>query len=775
MLGNAPREIVGLTFGDVAHRGDAGPSEEDRRRLLAGELPWLRFRRCYKRRDGSPLWAQLTAAVARDETGRPLYYVDVVEDIAGLVAVEEERNRLLAREAAARAEAEELTALMSATAEADSVERTIDAALAAIPRLMTTVSCNIALPDASGVLRFKSEPTTPVDHLYSFRPRQGLVGRAFASGKLVESDDVAADRRSHRRDLDARAGIHGYMAMPLIARGRTLGVIAVGRPDVGGFQPHEKELLARIAHCVAVALEAEQSRQALRAQVAQKTAILEQMSDAVMVTDREGRIVLANARMGEVLGEDVATLIGRTPDQYTWKVAEVATAPSGWLEERPILRTMAGATGPAEVRVTLRSGEQRWYEGATALLRDERGEIVGAVAVGRDVTERHEAAAESEQARARAAQTEKLRAVGQMASGVAHNLNQSLTLVAAYSELAREAVAGPNVDAVDLRAKLDVIAQAAIDGGETVKRLLTFVRGRAVDTVPRAVDVGALLREVAELTAPRWRELAQAEGRPVQLRLEAGRGLTLVGREPDLREALTNLVFNAVDAMPEGGQLGLTARAVPGGVEVEVSDSGTGMSEEVRSRLFEPFFSTKGERGTGLGLAMVYSIVELHGGTIDVRSAPGQGSTFTLRLPSVVAPPAAPAGPSARPGTEVRRVLVVDDEEALRTAIGLALRREGHHVLLVGSAEAAIAQLEREPFDVVISDLAMGQGMNGWGLVEWVRRERPATRFVLCSGLGTSIDPEEARTRGVDLLLSKPYRVTDLRQAVQTPAGDSSP
>jgi signal transduction histidine kinase/CheY-like chemotaxis protein len=415
----------------------------------------------------------------------------------------------------------------------------------------------------------------------------------------------------------------------------------------------------------------------------------------------------------------------------------------------------------------LRGGVVKWFEGSAVQLRDDRGEVVGAVLVARDVTARHQAAADADEERSRAAQNEKLRALGQMASGVAHNLNQSLALIAGYAELAADALAADQIDRAALRDKLRVISQAAMDGGETVKRLLTFARGRAVDTLPTAIDVGCLIGEVAALTAPRWRDLAQAEGRPVTLRVDVAERILVVGREPDLREALTNLIFNAVDAMPAGGTLRLAARPIDDGVEIEVADSGVGMTEAVRSRIFEPFFSTKGQQGTGLGLAMVFAIVEQHGGTVDVRSAPGRGTTFVLRLPSTKR--ATPPGPTVELPQAGRplRVLVVDDEPFLRQAVEIMLRRDAHQVRAVDSAEAALEALATATYDVVVSDLAMGAGMNGWDLAARIKATWPSTRFVLCSGLGLAVDPKEARARGADVVLPKPYTPTDLRRAVQ--------
>ena len=247
-----------------------------------------------------------------------------------------------------------------------------------------------------------------------------------------------------------------------------------------------------------------------------------------------------------------------------------------------------------------------------------------------DITE----AKQAEQQREAMAQSEKLRALGQMATGIAHDLNQSLMLVASYSDLARQALVQDPPNLAELEDLLTTTTQAALDGGETVKRLLLFTRA-APEQDSQPVDLSSVVRDAAQLTAPRWRDAAQAEGRPISLHIEADGHPTIQGSPAQLRELMTNLIFNAVDALPTGGTIRLRVVAEDGQGIVEVADSGVGMSAEVQARVFEPFFTTKGEGGTGLGLAMVFGIVEQHGGHIEVRSAPGDGTTFRITFPLV--------------------------------------------------------------------------------------------------------------------------------------------
>jgi signal transduction histidine kinase len=244
-----------------------------------------------------------------------------------------------------------------------------------------------------------------------------------------------------------------------------------------------------------------------------------------------------------------------------------------------------------------------------------------------DITDRKQA----EDRRRALVQAEKLRALGQMASGVAHDLNQSLALIAGYGHIALRALDEKQPDLEAVREALPVITRAAIDGGKTVRHLLTFTRGQPGES--ERLDVGLLLRDVAGLTAPQWRDAAQAEGRPIGLIVDAEPELFICGRSASLRQALTNLIFNAVDALPQGGTISQSARSCGDRIVVDVSDSGVGMPPETQARIFEPFFSTKGERGTGLGLAQVFGIVEQHGAEVTVESATAAAQSFVCHLP----------------------------------------------------------------------------------------------------------------------------------------------
>lgn len=369
---------------------------------------------------------------------------------------------------------------------------------------------------------------------------------------------------------------------------------------------------------------------------------------------------------------------------------------------------------------------------------------------------------------------ERLRAIGQMASGIAHDINNALApaLLHADALLEHDGTLGESV-----HARLDAIRHGIEAVATTVARLRELYRPGAGDTFA-PLDANALLRQVAELTRARWHDQAQRDGVDIELRLELADALPpLPAVRTELRDALVNLVFNAVDAMPGGGTLTLaSARAeLPDGraaVGLSVLDSGAGMDEATRARCLEPFFSTKGERGSGLGLPMVALAAERHGGRLDIASTPGHGSRFTLRLPLQQPAPAPAPFPTALPESArpaPLRLLVVDDDAAVREAIATQLRVDGHEVVEAASGRQALALLRAalgrgRPPHAVLSDMGMPD-LDGRALALAVKALAPSLPVLMITGWGRGL-ADDALPAGVDMLLAKPLRLQELRAAL---------
>jgi DNA-binding response OmpR family regulator/anti-sigma regulatory factor (Ser/Thr protein kinase) len=361
---------------------------------------------------------------------------------------------------------------------------------------------------------------------------------------------------------------------------------------------------------------------------------------------------------------------------------------------------------------------------------------------------------------------ERMSALGQMASGMAHDFNNLLMPILSFSEYLLGKL-GPEGDARDEeRRLLQRIHEAGQQGREIIRGFKEFIQGgEHLETAP--VDLAQLIEQVVKLTEPKWRnQLGQGRGRiEVVTRVEPLPILAL--DRAGMSDALTNLVFNAVDAMPDGGRLTLRARLQGGQVEIQVADTGRGMTDEVQRRCLEPFFTTKGEQGSGQGLLCVQRVVKRHGGALELASRPGVGTTFTLRLPiRRPAPESAPhAPPPAKAPGQALKVLVVDDEEVICQVVRLQLRQDGHKVEIAGSGREGLERVRDASFDLVVLDRSL-QDMNGDDLARDIRALRPAIGILQLTGFGSRKVMTEGCPPGVDAVVGKPATRELLQEAV---------
>ena len=371
-------------------------------------------------------------------------------------------------------------------------------------------------------------------------------------------------------------------------------------------------------------------------------------------------------------------------------------------------------------------------------------------------------------------QQERLRALGEMASGVAHNINNAISPVMLYTESLLETEPDLSSRARDY---LETIKRSIADVALMVARMREFHRPSEAQQALAPVSLNEVAREAADLTKARWSDIPQQRGFVVRMRMELEDDLPQVlGVANEVREAVINLIFNAVEAMPSGGDMTLRTLqskgsdgAEPPSIAIEVIDSGAGMDEDTGRRCLEPFFTTKGERGSGLGLAMVYGVAEHSGARIDIESAPGLGTTVRLAFPvPVMVDRIMTLEPVAR--VTQLRILIVDDDPTLIKSLRDALEGDGHSVVTAGGGREGIemfrAALEGEqPFAVVITDLGMPY-VDGRQVAAAVKEASGPTRVVMLTGWGQRLASRGEMPAHVDRLLSKPPRLRDLREAI---------
>ena len=355
---------------------------------------------------------------------------------------------------------------------------------------------------------------------------------------------------------------------------------------------------------------------------------------------------------------------------------------------------------------------------------------------------------------------ERLRAMGELASGVAHDFNNLLTAILGTVELALLDTTDP-----PLRRDLELIRKAASDGAVIVRRLQSFTRQQRSEP-ETLVELHQIAADVIELTRPYWRDTPRENGIAITVKAELAPVAPARGVAAEIREALTNLMINAVQAVPHGGTVTVRTFDNENMVGVAISDTGIGIPAELHARIFDPFFTTKGSQGSGLGLAIVAGIVERHGGRIALTSAPGQGSTFTLWLPRAQAAATPVVHPGWRPMPE-GHALIVDDDPAVRAVLARLLEVWGLRVLTFAGGAEALARLPHGCYDLVFSDLGMAE-ISGWEVLAAVKAQAPDTVTFLVTGWGDQIDPREARRRGADYVVAKPFQADELRRLIQT-------
>lgn len=465
------------------------------------------------------------------------------------------------------------------------------------------------------------------------------------------------------------------------------------------------------------------------------TNILESARESIYAVDPEGNFKWCNSATLRALGYQRSNFIGRP-------LLDMVYEGDRELVREKLDAALTGSPQTYEMRYFAHDGRLRHSRVDNSPLVVE-GRTTGVLGIARDITEQKEE-------RERAARADKLRALGQLASGVAHDFNNSLAAILGRAQLLRR-----QVDDQALVRNLDIIQTAAEDAAATVRRIQTFARKSPVKEF-ELLDIGSLLNDAVEITRTRWENEARLRGLEYEVKLEADKGQSTYGSASELREVFVNLIVNAVDAMPRGGKLLIRSRREDSRLQLQFSDSGMGMPEEIRQKIFEPFFSTKGAQGTGLGLSVSYSIIERHEGSISVVSEPGSGTSFTIDLPAVVAESSYADVSTPTEDTPSLRILVVDDERSVRETLAEMLVAVNHEVELAESGQEAIQKMRQGEFDFVFTDLAMPE-MDGWETARMIRRDWPDIRIVLVTGYGSTTPPPSGEEHLVNAIIGKPF------------------
>jgi PAS domain S-box-containing protein len=794
----------------MVDEADRDAVREQARRIVAGEDPPPLEHRI-RRKDGARRWVRNTTVPHRDARGVLRSYDGLIQDVTERALVEQALRARTQQLDTIRAISQEITGELDLPALLDLIVRRAS-------ELVGAEAGSILLWDEAAELLVPSawHRFGEWQREFCVRLGVGLVGRVGQQ----RAGMVVNNYRDWSHALPttlAQSGITAALAEPLLCQDRLLGVIALVHERAGGtFTDQDRETLSLFAAQAAIAIEnarlyaaAVRRGSELEALVSAARSMtsgldLQEILDRivaeaarisgaphvkVLLLDRAAGVLRVGALKGSAMSPDSVLPLGVGSSGIVAKTGELLFMEDAQNDPRSVFADQDRALGIVTylglpiIRAGQVLGVLTFNSTAPRRYTPDELTYLAAFADHAAITiekaqlfqELNQSYANLQTAQDELIRAEKLRALGQMSAGIAHDLNNMLAAILGQVELLRMRTRD-----AEIQDGLRLLEIAATDGAHVVRRLQDFARQRGRSPLT-PVDLAEVVTEVLKITRPRWKDELQRQGRVIDTQVRLADLPPILGYAPEIREVLTNLILNAVDAMPAGGSLRLTGRVVeatespaqpslpgvgvPSDVELLVTDTGVGMSDEIRQRAFDPFFTTKGVRGTGLGLSLVYGIMERHGGRIDVQSAPNQGTTVVLRFRGATkGEPAAP-GANVVEASSPRRMLVVDDDAMVRQTIASLLRASGHAVTEAEGGAAAIALLDSDAFDLVLTDLGMPE-VTGWDVARAVRARRPGLPIVLLTGWGEHGTGEPTLTGLVSRILGKPVRLEDLLAVV---------
>ncbi len=602
---------------------------------------------------------------------------------------------------------------------------------------------------------------------------RGLASQVQQSGKL----EVIPDYQLYdNRVIAINYPMFETAAVPLRSRNRHIGAVVVTLSDPSRhFIPANLDILITLANQAAIAIENARLYTDLSRESERYRLIAEKASDLIISLDSAGNLTYINERVKAILGFQPTEMTGRPLARFL--TAEGQTSLNYILRE--LFQRQPDTvvdSQPQELMAVSKEGVPINLEFNFGLLYQSgsQSQISGIQAIGRDVT-----------ARKRSEESERMRMIGQIASGVAHDLNNVLANVLGHSQLLKA-----ETEDQDVINTINIIEQSALDGAETVRRIQEFTVQRMQQNLD-LIDLNAVVQSTIDLSRPRWRDDAQQRGMRVEVERELQPIPTVQGKAAEMREVLVNLLNNAIDAMPpEGGKLTFKTYLENSGQSVclEVADTGKGMSPEVRRHIFEPFYTTKGVRGTGLGLSVAYSIISRFGGEISVESRPGMGTAFFIRLPVArnIISEAKPVSVQTNERRKPRftgRILAIDDESNLRNVLKRSLSMAGFEVDVAAGGPEALEMLRKasqlterqeRPYDLIFSDLGMPE-MSGWEVAQEVGKHWPKIFLVLVTGWGEQVDLQKMAEFNIIRTIAKPFNIHDLTNLAGQLIGQTIP
>ena len=492
--------------------------------------------------------------------------------------------------------------------------------------------------------------------------------------------------------------------------------------------------------------------------------IFKTSADGIMISDDKGHITKVNTALGKMLGCSSNEIIGKhgielIPEEKKHQEKERK------LSEIFLKKGIVRGFGHCWLR---KDGSLIEVEINAAILKDKSGTITGSVANIREVTER-------KRLEKKLLQAEKLKSIGELSGGVAHDFNNVLTAILGRAELLKMNIESSpewherRKSVIALKKGLVIIAKAARDGAETVKRIQAFSRRRDDDKHFATIDLNEIIDNALEFTRTKWKNDVESKGIKINIQKEFSSIPPTSGNATELREVFTNLINNAIDAMPQGGHINIKTFTGNNHITIKVEDTGAGIPTDVRDRIFDPFFTTKGFQSSGLGMSVSYGIISRHRGTITADSVEGKGTTFTINLP--ILDKIAGEEEKAKPILKQQKkaiVLVIDDEEDVRELLFDVLTDSGHEVEIASDGFQGVEMFKKKSFDLVFTDLGM-PGMSGWQVAEKIKAINDSVPIALITGWNVELNINKSEMKGnwIDFVVQKPFEMNQILKLVQ--------
>jgi len=695
-----------------------------------------------KRKDGTPIDCLITASVRKDASGEILGYGGIIKNIS-------ERKRMEGELLDRKEELQTLYDLSTLINQTLNLDQVLPMALERVLTLtgfeMGTIYLVSDDREWLELRYYNNYPSHLAEAVKRIKWGEGV------SGSTVERKEVVIfpiDEYPSPHILPnlIEEKVRTLVGIPLLSKGEAIGAICLTSRANRFLGQNEIHLFESLGNQIGMTVENARLLEEIKGSEERYRTVVEGALDGVLIVADDYRFKFVNERLVEMLGYTREELIGMD-------FREVLDEESKTLVMDRYVRRQRGEDVPPqyEFNVIRKNGEVRNVEISSSVIKDVVG-MTQTVAFLKDITEK-------KKMEEQLLQNEKLRSLGEMASGVAHDFNNALAAILGNTQLLLYTAQDE-----ETREALKTIEKVTRDSAQTVKRLQEFTRKRSRQELFK-LDVNSIVKDAIEITKPKWRNDAQGKGIHIEVLSALGEVPSVAGDASELREVIMNLIFNAVEAMPQGGTIEFRTFRKGGEVHLRIADTGIGMDEETRKKIFEPFFTTKPFSNTGLGLSMSYGIIRRFNGEVKVESKVRSGTAFTIILPIAVEAKEAVTPHAMIKPVRPARILVIDDEETVREVLGKMLSQVNHRVTVAQNGDEGIRLFQAKEFDIVLTDLGM-PGMSGWEVCQKIKKMNPYTPVGMITGWGMEVSQGKMEECGLDFIIAKPFDFNQIIRVV---------